>query len=89
MSAYKSALWANATALAENGIDKRTDRGDAEKIIAMFILGLGSLLSGMLPAIISERNRRRFPLVTSLFLCFGGGILLATAMIHILPEVSF
>jgi hypothetical protein len=24
---------------------------------------------------------------TSLLLCFGGGVLLATAMLHILPEV--
>lgn len=63
------------------------DRGDLEKVLAMLILGLGSLLSGMLPAIISERNRQRFPLTTSLLLCFGAGILLATALVHILPEV--
>jgi hypothetical protein len=25
---------------------------------------------------------------TSLLLCFGGGVLLATAMLHILPEVE-
>lgn len=64
------------------------DRGDLEKVLAMLILGLGSLLSGMLPAIISERNRQRFPLTTSLLLCFGAGILLATALVHILPEVK-
>ncbi|TDG45702.1 hypothetical protein AWZ03_007840 [Drosophila navojoa] len=63
------------------------DRGDMEKVLAMLVLGLGSLLSGMLPAIISERNRQRFPLITSLLLCFGAGILLATALVHILPEV--
>ncbi|XP_023176141.2 zinc transporter ZIP3 isoform X2 [Drosophila hydei] len=63
------------------------DRGDMEKVLAMLVLGLGSLLSGMLPAIISERNRLRFPLTTSLLLCFGAGILLATALVHILPEV--
>ncbi|EDW15163.1 zinc transporter ZIP3 [Drosophila mojavensis] len=63
------------------------DRGDMEKVLAMLVLGLGSLLSGMLPAIISERNRQRFPLTTSLLLCFGAGILLATALVHILPEV--
>jgi len=65
-----------------------TSRGDLEKVLAMLVLGLGSLLSGMLPACISERNRRRFPLTTSLLLCFGAGILLATALVHILPEVS-
>nr|XP_044251507.1 zinc transporter ZIP3 [Drosophila takahashii] len=64
-----------------------TSRGDLEKVLAMLVLGLGSLLSGMLPACISERNRRRFPLTTSLLLCFGAGILLATALVHILPEV--
>ncbi|XP_022209879.1 protein zntD [Drosophila obscura] len=63
------------------------NRGDWEKVLAMLVLGLGSFLSGMLPAIISERNRRRFPLTTSLLLCFGAGILLATALVHILPEV--
>uniref|UniRef100_A0A1A9W721 Uncharacterized protein n=1 Tax=Glossina brevipalpis TaxID=37001 RepID=A0A1A9W721_9MUSC len=61
--------------------------GDSEKVAAMFILGLGSLGTGMLPAIISDYNRRRFPLTTSLMLCFGAGILLATSLIHILPEV--
>ncbi|BFF89349.1 protein zntD [Drosophila madeirensis] len=64
-----------------------TNRGEWEKVLAMLVLGLGSFLSGMLPAIISERNRRRFPLTTSLLLCFGAGILLATALVHILPEV--
>ncbi|KAH8312651.1 hypothetical protein KR044_011986, partial [Drosophila immigrans] len=63
------------------------DRGDLQKVLAMIVLGLGSLVSGMLPAIISERNRQRFPLTTSLLLCFGAGILLATALVHILPEV--
>lgn len=61
--------------------------GEMEKFLSMLVLGLGSFLSGMLPAIISERNRMRFPLVTSLMLCFGAGILLATSLIHILPEV--
>ncbi|XP_060650143.1 LOW QUALITY PROTEIN: zinc transporter ZIP1 [Drosophila nasuta] len=70
-----------------NGWQTADDRGDMEKVLAMAVLGLGSLLSGMLPAIISERNRQRFPLTTSLLLCFGAGILLATALVHILPEV--
>lgn len=63
------------------------DRGDGEKILAMCVLGLGSLLFGMLPAVISDQNRRRFPLTISSLLCFGAGILLATALVHILPEV--
>ncbi|XP_075145068.1 zinc/iron regulated transporter-related protein 88E [Haematobia irritans] len=63
------------------------DDGTKEKVFAMTVLGLGSFLFGMLPAIISERNRQRFPLTKSLMLCFGAGILLATSLIHILPEV--
>ena len=63
---------------------------DAEKwykILATLLLGGGSFLSGMLPACISSRNQRRFPLTISVMLCFGAGVLLATAMVHILPEV--
>lgn len=62
--------------------------GVLEKVLAMFVLGGGSFISGILPAFISERSTRRFPLITSLMLCFGAGILLATSIIHILPEVS-
>uniref|UniRef100_A0A1I8PPN0 Uncharacterized protein n=1 Tax=Stomoxys calcitrans TaxID=35570 RepID=A0A1I8PPN0_STOCA len=61
--------------------------GTKEKVLAMLVLGFGSFLFGMLPAIVSERNRQRFPLAKSLMLCFGSGILLATSLIHILPEV--
>ncbi|KAM7362726.1 zinc/iron regulated transporter-related protein 88E [Cochliomyia hominivorax] len=61
--------------------------GALEKVLAMVVLGLGSFIAGILPAFISESNRRRFPLTTSLMLCFGAGILLATSLIHILPEV--
>lgn len=64
-----------------------TDGGDGAKILAMASLGLGSFIFGMLPASISERNRRRFPFSTSLMLCFGAGILLATALVHMLPDV--
>ncbi|XP_023036540.1 zinc transporter ZIP1 isoform X2 [Drosophila willistoni] len=62
------------------------NNGVFEKVLAMIILGFGSFISGMLPAIISERNRSRFPLAISMLLCFGAGVLLATALVHILPE---
>lgn len=71
----------NSAAVQENG------SGEMEKLLAMVVLGMGSFIAGLLPALISERNRRRFPLTASLMLCFGAGILLATALIHILPEV--
>ncbi|KAH8369400.1 hypothetical protein KR009_009659 [Drosophila setifemur] len=77
----------NETLAMESAPLSATNRGDLEKILAMIVLGFGSLLSGLLPAFISERNRLRFPLTTSLLLCFGAGILLATALVHILPEV--
>ncbi|XP_017091972.2 zinc transporter ZIP1 [Drosophila bipectinata] len=77
----------NTTWVTENTPMDATNRGDLEKILAMVVLGLGSFGSGILPAFISERNRLRFPLFTSLLLCFGAGILLATALVHILPEV--
>lgn len=79
-------VWPALKALdAERLSDEGT--GELQKILAMVVLGVGSFVSGMLPAFISERNRLRFPLLTSLLLCFGAGILLATALVHILPEV--
>ena len=36
----------------------------------------------------SKNARRTQILLTSFLLCFGGGVLLATAMLHILPESS-
>uniref|UniRef100_A0A1I8Q4B9 Uncharacterized protein n=1 Tax=Stomoxys calcitrans TaxID=35570 RepID=A0A1I8Q4B9_STOCA len=77
-------LW-NATTAMEN--DANSGTGILQKVMAMLILGVGSFLSGMLPSVISEQNRQRFPLATSLMLCFGAGILMATSLVHILPEV--
>jgi solute carrier family 39 (zinc transporter), member 1/2/3 len=60
---------------------------DVAKILAMITLGVGSFVVGILPAFITENQRRRFPLVISILMCFGAGVLLATALVHILPEV--
>ncbi|XP_034934315.1 uncharacterized protein [Chelonus insularis] len=81
------------------------------KIAAMVILGLGSLLVGLLPLIIgrcrfkrrqkcslsscsststdtsSAIEKRAQGLLTSLLLCFGGGVLLFTTFLHLAPEV--
>lgn len=70
-----------------NATDSFLDSGSGAKTLAMASLGIGSFIFGMLPAAISERNRRRFPFCTSLMLCFGAGVLLATAIIHMLPDV--
>ncbi|VVC98786.1 zinc transporter ZIP3 [Leptidea sinapis] len=56
------------------------------KAVSMLSLGLGSFIAGMAPACISERARERHPLLISCLLCFGGGVLLSTALVHMLPE---
>ena len=33
------------------------------------------------------RHSKRKDAITSVLLCFGGGVLLSTSMIHMLPEV--
>ncbi|XP_055695606.1 zinc transporter ZIP3 isoform X2 [Lutzomyia longipalpis] len=61
---------------------------DHTKILAMFVLGAGSFFIGMLPAWLSRRQQRNHPLLISVLLCFGAGVLLATSLVHMLPEVS-
>ncbi|XP_063383210.1 zinc transporter ZIP3 [Cydia fagiglandana] len=56
------------------------------KIIACLALGIGSFFTGMIPAGISESTRQRHPLTISCLLCFGAGVLLATSLVHMLPE---
>ncbi|XP_055610500.1 zinc transporter ZIP3-like [Uranotaenia lowii] len=57
------------------------------KLLAIFALGIGSFVSGILPLFCAQRNRDRFPALISFLLCFGAGVLLATALVHMLPEV--
>ena len=59
----------------------------------MFLLGIFCLLLGFIPLKLGNwfRNRDGSPrhgTILSSLLCFGGGILLATSLIHMLPEVS-
>lgn len=61
---------------------------DFAKFVAILVLGLGSLLMGMLPAAINTHGLRRHQVVQTVLLCFGAGILLATSLVHMLPEVS-
>lgn len=56
------------------------------KALAVLSLGLGSFVMGMIPACFSEQTRRRHPLFLSCLLCFGAGVLLATSLVHMLPE---
>ncbi|XP_069689554.1 uncharacterized protein [Periplaneta americana] len=55
------------------------------KYIAAFVLGAITFVSGML-AVTLLTVRRKYLLLTSSFLCFGAGVLLATSVIHMLPE---
>ncbi|XP_053679998.1 zinc transporter ZIP3 [Anopheles nili] len=57
------------------------------KLLAIVALGLGSFLCGVLPMYCSRRNRERFPRTLSCLLCLGAGVLFATAIVHMLPEV--
>lgn len=57
------------------------------QITAIIALGLGSMLVGLLPAWFSRRGRQQWPLLVSVLLCFGGGVLLSTSLVHILPEL--
>ncbi|XP_028166467.1 zinc transporter ZIP3 [Ostrinia nubilalis] len=56
------------------------------KAISMLVLGLGSFVFGMIPAGFSEGTRQKHPLLISCLLCFGGGVLLSTSVVHMLPE---
>ena len=62
---------------------------DMAKIVTMLALGFGSLLMGLLPAALSRYNLRSNQILQTVLLCFGAGILLATSLVHILPEVLF
>lgn len=61
---------------------------DEAKIVAMVVLGGGSFIIGMLPAMINRRYQARYPLLFTFLLCFGAGVLIATSIVHILTEVQ-
>lgn len=54
----------------------------------MVCLGAGSMLAGLLPVWLSKTSRwsPRNSLFRSALLCFGGGVLLSTSLIHMLSE---
>eukprot|EP00095_Tigriopus_kingsejongensis_P008377 maker-scaffold9_size846264-snap-gene-0.9 protein:Tk08377 transcript:maker-scaffold9_size846264-snap-gene-0.9-mRNA-1 annotation:"zinc transporter zip1-like" len=60
------------------------------KIISMVLLGGISFLLGLLAMVLyqrlSETSRVQRSIISCL-LCFGGGVLIATSVIHMLPEV--
>ncbi|KAG5886372.1 hypothetical protein JTB14_034905 [Gonioctena quinquepunctata] len=60
---------------------------DKSKIVSLVVLGSSSLFVGVLPNWFARRGRQRWPLLLSCLLCFGGGVLLSTSVLHILPEL--
>ena len=64
---------------------------DTAKYLSMVLLGGVSLLLGFLPYKIGtyfiHDDKKWKRTLTSVLLCFGGGVLFATSFVHILPEV--
>lgn len=58
------------------------------KVVALSALGFGTMLIGLAPAGFSRYTLRQNPLLYTVLLCFGAGVLMATALVHMLPEVS-
>jgi zinc transporter 1/2/3 len=72
------------------------DSVDLAKVVSMVVLFVGTLILGLLPIWIIRRMRvksgnhemsRGTKNVLSGMLCFGGGVLMATALTHLLPEL--
>lgn len=68
------------------------------KVTSMVVLGGAAFICTLVPVLIDRRLKKksgevqtssaRTELVLSLFLAFGGGVLLCTTFLHLLPEVS-
>jgi zinc transporter ZupT len=58
------------------------------KLTSMVLIGAGSFVVGVAPAcFISRAQHLHRKLLLSCALCFGAGVLMATATLHVLPEV--
>ncbi|XP_038122368.1 zinc transporter ZIP2 [Culex quinquefasciatus] len=71
-----------------------TDRlgSSGSKLLALVVLGVGSLASGAAPLYLDQRQARartarNSTLLITVLLCFGAGVLLATALVHMLSDV--
>lgn len=56
------------------------------KITAIISLTLGTMLVGLIPACFTRRGLHHWSICVSSLLCFGGGVLLSTSLLHMLPE---
>ncbi|KAI5738403.1 hypothetical protein M8J77_006561 [Diaphorina citri] len=86
----------NATSLLDKLDDKKALM--SAKVVSMLALGITSFLIGILPLKVAkwlnfsrkltlDGHIPKQPLIISLLLCFGGGVLLFTTFIHLQPEV--
>lgn len=62
------------------------------KILVLIFLGLIKLVSGLSPLLVSKHVKdKKLKWVEKIMagvMCLGGGVLLATVFIHMLPEAS-
>ena len=61
------------------------------KVVTMFLTGVISIILGLIPLKFKgciQTDSIRHRTIISGLLCLGGGVLLAVAMIHVLPEVG-
>merc|ERR1712038_231720 len=64
------------------------------KVLALLILAIGTFIAGLAAVPLSKyvlQNGivgRRQTIISSVLSCFGGGVLLATTMLHMLPEIT-
>ena len=74
--------------------DEDYDETTIIKIVTLFLLGGGSAFLGLIPWKVGKRikenhgNLRHEKILSSLS-CFGGGLLLAMSLLHLLPEVKY
>ena len=65
----------------------------SSKILVMLLLGSFSMILGFIPMKLgswfkNQDGSPRHGTIFSSLLCYGGGVLLATSLIHMLPEVK-
>lgn len=78
--------------------DFKMEQININKVVTLFLLGVGSILLGFIPLLLkfwidtspeALMKRSWKNTLISLLLCFGGGVIMATSLVHILPEVWF
>lgn len=85
-----SVVFKMATGLGENIM--------LAKVTSMFVLGSAAFVATLIPVFINRRFANKNPkvqeknesmeFILTLFLSFGGGVLLCTTFLHLLPEVT-